>query len=72
MHIEFHRLPKETVRRLAEGIEFLVRKANSLKTHDYKKHEIDRNFDDDSNTTIQYSTNTAKKESITSIINRRT
>ena len=61
MHIEFHRLPNETVRRLAEGIEFLVRKANSLKTHDYKKHEIDRNFDDDSNTTIKYSTNTAKK-----------
>ena len=49
---EIRRLPNQTIKQLAVKIETLVRKAYSLNTHDYKKHKNDRNFNDDSNTSI--------------------
>ena len=50
---EICRLPNETIKQLAVRIETLVRKACSLNTHDYKKHENDRNFNDVSDTSIK-------------------
>ena len=67
---EIRRLPNETIKQLAVRIETLVRKADSLNTHDYKKNENDRNFNHDSDTPIKK--NSYNKESITSLINSRT
>ena len=64
---EIRRLPKETIKQLAVGIETVVRNAYSLNTHDYKN---DRNFNDDLNTSIKE--NSDKKESISSFLNLRT
>ena len=66
---EIRRLPNETIKQLALRIKTLVRKAFSLTTHDYKT-QIDRNLDDDYNTTI--TKNSDKKEGFASIFNSRT
>ena len=57
---EIRRLPNETIKQLAVRIETLVRKAYSLKTHDYINTKNDRNFNDDLNTSIKE--NSYKKE----------
>ena len=48
---ETRRLPNETIKQLAGRIETLVRKAYSLKTHDYKNTKM-TNPNDDSNSSI--------------------
>ena len=63
---EIRRIPNESIKQLAVRIETLVRKAYSLKTHDY----IDRNINDESNNSI--TKNSKIEESITSIFNSRT
>ena len=59
---EVCRLPNETIKQLAVRIETL-KKSYSLNTHDYKNTKKDKNFNDDSNTSI---TKNSYKKSMTS------
>ena len=59
------RLPKETIKQLAVRIETLVRKANSLNTHDYKNTKMTEIL-------MMSLTPSYKKESISSFLNSRT
>ena len=67
--IEIRRLPNKTIKQTAVRIETLVRKANSLNTHDYKNTKMTENLM--MTLTPQLKKISYKKESITSLINSK-
>ena len=54
---EIRGLPNETIKHLAVRIETLVRKIYSLNTRDYLQHKNDRDFHDDSDSSITKNSN---------------